>query len=183
MKEVQNMRKLLILVMAMLFFIPTQCYALQQSDWQLVKSSSSIDVFCDSNNSYEKSSVVYVWSKTYYKNSYDSQKNIQLLKKAGIEPTKVNLSYSVELGKFFADNGIEYYYPLHVEFYDVDGNSIYSIDASSTTSTSTTSSTSSTTVDAQMVVPDSILGKEFQLVTNALALKNPVSTQTTQIST
>lgn len=180
------MRKLLVLIMTMMFLLPTQCYALQQSDWQLVKSSNSVDVFFDQNNSYEKSDIVYVWSKTYYKNSYEGQKNIQLLKKAGIDPAKINLSYSVELGKFFTENTIEYYYPMHIEYYDVDGNSVYSIDASSTSTTNTasTSTSSSTAVtDTQIVVPDSILGQELQLVKNAISLKNPVSVQTTQAST
>ncbi len=183
------MKKLFLLITA-LAILSNPCYALQASSWQLVKSLDSVDVFFDKNNTYEKSDTIYIWTKNYYKSNYENQKNLQLLQKAGVD-LKSSLSYSVELGKFFTENNIVYYAPIHIEYYDVDGNSVYSIENSSgstttsTTSTTTTATnTSSLNITQIMVVPDSLFSQELQAAQKILTLQKQLiaaasATQTT----
>jgi len=179
------MKKLFLLITA-LAILSNPCYALQASSWQLVKSLDSVDVFFDKNNTYEKSDTIYIWTKNYYKSNYENQKNLQLLQKAGVD-LKSSLSYSVELGKFFTENNIVYYAPIHIEYYDVDGNSVYSIENSSgstTTSTTSTTNTSSLNITQIMVVPDSLFSQELQAAQKILTLQKQLiaaasATQTT----
>lgn len=167
--------KIILLVFVIpVFFISAICQAapIPKSAWKTIKTFESTNVLMDMDDIYETSEdsteSIYVWQKTLYKDINENQRNIQILKKAGASVPD-SLSYSVELGRFFMDNNVLYYTFTYIEYYDEDGNSLYSIHAEK-------SSLADIKTNKTIVVPGSLLNLEYAIARNILNSKN-ITTQ------
>lgn len=167
--------KIILLVFVIpVFFISAICQAapIFKSAWKTIKTFESTNVLMDMDDIYETSEnsteSIYVWQKTLYKDINENQRNIQILKKAGVSVPD-SLSYSVELGRFFMENNVLYYTFTYIEYYDEDGNSLYFIHAEN-------SSLADIKTNKTIVVPGSILNLEYAIARNILNSKS-ITTQ------
>ena len=164
-----SLNMILLFSAIVVFFISAICNAasIPKSAWKTIKTFESTNVLMDMDDIYETSEnsveSIYVWQKTLYKDINENQRNIQILKKAG-STIPDSLTYSVELGRFFVDNNVLYYTFTYIEYYDEDGNSLYSINTEKSQSADIKN-------NKTIVVPGSVLNLEYAIAKNVLNSK------------